>query len=191
MKLDAIETLITVFGILLLIFSMAIIFLGKKVGAGSGRPQMIKIGKWIEARTLPVIMLFIICALFTLTPLLLKYFRFSPSDYIKLDELNTNYIARKDLSFSISGQIRDETRAFAQDVAVTLEIEKETGVEIIKRTQSDWQGTFKFNLPPPIPKQGEIFIIRMSKPGYTVARQKVEIGVANVIVDFSRAGVDR
>ena len=73
MKLTLIGTFITFFGFILVSASILIIFLGKKIGGDSGQPQRIKIGKLIEARTNSVLMLVIICALFTISPLLLAY----------------------------------------------------------------------------------------------------------------------
>ena len=159
MKLTLIGTIITFFGFFLVAASILIIFLGKKVGGDSRQAQRIKIGKLIEARTNSVLMLVIICALFTLSPLLLGYFKPDIKHYINRDDIKTEYIAYEDLSLSITGQaferkkmIEDgkeiETNFPASNVDITLERKIGDNWDEIETETTDIWGSFSFSIRP-------------------------------------------
>ena len=163
MKLTLIGTIITFFGCILVSASILIIFLGKKVGGDSRQPQRIKIGKLIEARTNSVLMLVIICALFTLSPLLLAYFM------------------PMDLSLSISGQVFERKKAieddreietYANNVDITLERKIGDDWEVIETETTDIQGSFDFSLPPPPIQPDEKYRITWKKEGYGGGQRK-------------------
>ena len=50
MKIDALSTIITFSGLIFIILSLVIVFLGKKVGEKENGQQKIKVGKYIEVK---------------------------------------------------------------------------------------------------------------------------------------------
>ncbi len=174
MKLTLIGTIITFFGFILVSASILIIFLGKKVGGDSRQPQRIKIGKLIEARTNSVLTLVLICAIFTISPLLLAYWKPDLNNYIHMDDIEKQYMAYEDLSLSINGQaferkkvIEDgkeiETDFPANNVDVILERKIGDRWDEIETETTDNQGSFSFSLPPPPVRLNEKYRISWKK----------------------------
>ena len=163
MRVDLLSTIITLSGIVFFAVSLAIIVLGKKVGEKGGESQKIKVGKYVELSTNSVLSLVIITALFSLTPLILKYSSIKLDDYIPLSELKKNYIAIKDLSLYVHGSVTYEDKTIADNVKIKFK-RKHGGVEEEKSYETDIQGAY--GIPLENIKPDEEFEFVVSKDGY-------------------------
>ena len=96
MRVSLLSTILTISGIIFFALSMAIIFLGKKVGRDGSGPQKIKFGKRFEASVNAVIMLVLITAFLAIGPLGLTAWKLEPRDFVHKDVVAEKYISIKE-----------------------------------------------------------------------------------------------
>jgi hypothetical protein len=96
------ELLITIAGLLFCAFSLALIFLGKKVDHGGGK-QRIVVGNYVNLQLSSMITLVVVTACLAATPLVLKYLTAGSGGgdqkigYVSPDSLEKYYVKIQDL----------------------------------------------------------------------------------------------
>lgn len=180
MSVSTISVIITIAGIIFFGISLAIIILGKKVGAGN-TPQHIKLGK-LEVNTNSVVTLLIITAVFALAPLGLSYWKPDlsnyvhqekvdsiyihrekiESEYIRKDVLESNYLPLNGLNMNIRGDVIDE-KGWAN--GVKIRITRSIGEDkTTTEAKTDQMGSFNIDLQNIRPR--ERYELNLKKEGY-------------------------
>lgn len=171
MKVNLLSTIITLSGLIFTILSLALIFLGKKVGEKDDKQQRIKVGKYVEVNTNSVITLILIMACFSITPLILAYWKPDLTNYVEKNDLSENYMPLEDLSILIYGAVVLEDGSWADNVKMEIIRNYQQKVDtLIERTGE--QGEFLIELQQTKPM--EKYTIIWSKDGY--AQKKLKFG---------------
>lgn len=163
MKIDTLNIIVTIAGLLFVAVSLAIIILGKKVGGNQSQPQKIKIGGNIEVNTNSVLTLTIITACIAIAPLALTYWKPELSEHIHKDDVAKDYLSLKDLSIDVYGAAVVENGQFASNVDIEVVRSYMGSLDTI-RTQTGEQGDFLLKLMHAKPE--EEYRISWAKPGY-------------------------
>jgi hypothetical protein len=94
MSVSTLGWIITIAGIVFLFVCLLIAVFGKKIDGPNARQQRIKVAGKFEVTANSIIILFLIGLVLTLSPIVLQYWK---GDYILKDDVNKDYIAKKDL----------------------------------------------------------------------------------------------
>lgn len=169
MNFDLIAYIITIFGLVFVLFCFILIFLGKKIGDPKTGKEKIKISEKVELETSSVITLTIIMICFTLVPIILLYYK---------PDLSSGYISLDKLQVGIRGTVVYENKQNAEGVIIDVirEIEKDNVTQIDtvrKKTVTDQNGYYDFVLKI---RKGERITILWRKENYAVSK---------VIYDFN------
>ncbi|NOQ64347.1 MAG: hypothetical protein GQ582_07530 [Methyloprofundus sp.] len=97
MTVDAIYYLVTGAGILFVIMSMSLIFLGKSVGGNDEGAQRLKLGNRLEVSLNSALALVVISGMIALAPLTLKTMTVDLSAYIARSDVGNKYILKSDV----------------------------------------------------------------------------------------------
>ncbi len=167
MRVDLLGAIITIAGIIFFLFSLALIFLGKKIGGDDKTPQKVKVGKYVEISTNAVLMLVLITACFAMAPLALTFWKPDLSNYVHKSDLAKNYLAIDDLSMIVHGVVLDQEKRFADSVDIVV-IRGEAQQSDTLHDMTDEQGMFYIELHEARPM--EKYSIIWQKPGYSERR---------------------
>lgn len=174
MKITLISTIITVAGLIFTVFSLLIVFLGKKVGEKEKGPQKIKIGKYVEVNTNSVIMLVLIMVFLSIAPLGFTYWKPELSNYIEKSEVEKKFMPLKDLSLQIYGAVVLDDGSWAKNVKIeVIRDYKHKADTLVERTGE--QGEFFIELNQAKPE--ERYSIIWSLKGYS--SKKLSFGFNN------------
>jgi len=163
------------------------------------QPQKIRIGERLEVKTNSVIMVVIICALFTLSPLGLAYWKPDLKNYKHMDEIEKDYISYKDLSLSIIGQVYErkivienqreiEKNEYADSDDIILEQKIDDDWQVIKTETTDRQGSFNFLLPPPPVRLNDKYRITWKKIGFKHGKETFLYSWKNCEIHLKKEG---
>ena len=161
MKVDILGVFITISGLIFFAISLTIIFLGKKVG-GEEEQQKIKIGKYVDLKTNSVLALIFITASFSLTPLVLTYYKPDLSNYISKKDLSEKYLPKDELKFQITGAMCFDNELPADDVKI--DVMNSTGEPVTVKIDQE-PGYYDIVIDKINPEQD--YTVTWSKEGYT------------------------
>ena len=168
---ETIRLVLTIAGLVFMCFTLAIIFLGKRVGDAQGKNQIIRFANF-QVETNAALTLFIISAAFTLLPFALPFIR---------PEVPLEYG-----DFVIGGVVELEDGAPPQGVLVTV-VRLRSGVEEpLPPTVVDEAGLFLVTVPEAQPQ--ERFRITLSKSGYI--EKSLDVGLDRVTAPFRLSRID-
>lgn len=160
MCVDILGVIITISGIIFFAISIAIIFFGKKVGVEGGQ-QNIRIGKYVDLQTNSVLALTIITASFSITPLILTYYKPNLAEYISKEELSENYLSKNDLRFEITGAVFSNDQVLIDDVDINVKNLNNDPVSVKKIQEIGY-----YNIEIDDVKPDQEYLITWSKDGY-------------------------
>lgn len=154
MRVEFLNIIVTVSGLIFFTISMAIILLGKKVGEKGGLRQKIKVGKYIEVGTNSVLTLVLITAAFSIAPLALTYWK-------------PEITSREYSVVLVHGYVILEDGSPAENVNINIIRTYKKKLDTLK-TKSGRQGNFMIPIENAKPK--ERYEIVWSMEGYTDSR---------------------